>query len=272
MSNMDFLPTSNLLQTPEPSTKFWLLFKIASKARLRQMQKGLIYMNSLDYFSGLKGEDVFDLRADRFENIHAVLRAGKTTLGHSELWADIDGKKFNLGPRATLTAKYSDTKNIMLFCMGCLFDGENGKIHGETSEGLVFDQRFKEFGDHILIIRNSREFSRRYVNAIKNRKGIFKPKHLHKGFGRIEYKNLYSFSGPKGIYMKDFRFEWQREFRFALGVEDEFLNAQGAYELRIGDISDITEISPLNSILEKTINMKRTPVQQIGDRWFALKS
>ena len=79
MSNTDFLPTSNLLKTSEPSTNFWLLFKIASKARLRQMQKGLIYMNSLDFFAGLKGEDAFDLRADRFENIHAVLRARKST-------------------------------------------------------------------------------------------------------------------------------------------------------------------------------------------------
>ncbi|MFT6835311.1 MAG: hypothetical protein ACJA0H_001347 [Francisellaceae bacterium] len=159
----------------------------------------------------------------------------------------------------------------MIFSMGCLSDNEF-KMPGETPEGIIFDKRFEEFGDHILIIRDAKEFSKRYANALRRRKGVFKPEYLHKGFGKVNYKNLYAHSGPIGIYCKDQRFDWQIELRLAIGAEDKTLNSRGALELNIGDIFDITSISLLSSILETPIKMTRTKVQQIGDKWFALKS
>jgi hypothetical protein len=55
---------NELIADTPPDDKFWLLFKISSKQRLEEMQKGLIYMNSLDYFSSLKGENNMDVRGD----------------------------------------------------------------------------------------------------------------------------------------------------------------------------------------------------------------
>jgi hypothetical protein len=206
------------------------------------------------------------------ENVQGILRAGPTEKGHSVLLIKIGDKEYNLGKKACISAKYDNTKNIMIFSMGCLSDNEEYKMPGETPEGIIFDKRFEEFGDHILIIRDAKEFSKRYANALRRRKGIFKPEYLHKGFGKVNYKNLYAHSGPIGIYCKDQRFDWQIELRLAIGAEDKALNSRGALELNIGDISDITSISPLKSILETPIKMKRTKVQQIGNKWFALNS
>lgn len=95
-----------------PNENFWLLFKVSSKQRLEQMQKGLIYMNSLDYFSSLKGESNMDVRGDPHENIHGVLRAGPNDNGHSELWIKIGDKEFNLGKKVCLSALSIKTQKI----------------------------------------------------------------------------------------------------------------------------------------------------------------
>ena len=45
---------NKLIADEPPSDNFWLLFKVSAKQRLEQIQKGLIYMNSIDYFTSLK--------------------------------------------------------------------------------------------------------------------------------------------------------------------------------------------------------------------------
>ncbi|MGR2957094.1 hypothetical protein [Vibrio vulnificus] len=260
---------SNLLDDAAPPQKIWTLFKVSSKERLEQMRKGLIYMNSLDYFASLKDESSgMDTRADPHENVHGVARVTKK----NKLILEIDGKQFDLGKKAVASIKYDNTKNIFIFSMGCVADNENGKVTGETDEGIVFDDRFKEFGDHILIISNPVEFVKRYVKALRSRKGIFKPEFLHKGLGRVTYKPLYGYSGPLGVYSKDHRFDWQTEYRLAIGAEDKALNKRGALELHVGDLSDITQISTLQSVLDAPVKIKRTKAHIIGDRAFALKS
>ena len=64
------------------------------------MQKGVIYMNSLDYFSSLKDEsNVMDIRADPYENIHGVARASQTASYSNKLVFEIDGRQFDLGKK-----------------------------------------------------------------------------------------------------------------------------------------------------------------------------
>lgn len=262
---------NGLLNDPAPSKRFWLLFKVASRDRLKQMQSGLLYMNSLDYFASLKDENVSDLRSDNYENVHGILRSGPTENGRSEIWVEIGDKKIRLNDRFPLTAKFNITKNIMLFCMGCIAEDENGKLIGDTKDGVVFDEKLKQFGDHILTIKNPAEFWKRYKKALTIRKGIFKHQMVHDGFGRVDYTNIYTFSGAKGIYVKDQRYEWQREFRFAIGADDDVLNSSGALELRIGTIKDISEIMPIENFLANPIKVTKTPVQEVGGKLFALR-
>lgn len=156
---------NGILNDPAPSKQFRLLFKVASKERLKQMQNGLLYMNSLDYFASLKDETALDLRADNYENVHGILRAGPTENGRSEIWVEIGDKTIKLDERFPLTAKFNITKNIMLFCMGCMAEDKDGKLIGDTKDGVVFDDKLRQFGDHVLIIKSPAEFWRRYTKA-----------------------------------------------------------------------------------------------------------
>lgn len=251
-----------------PRKDFWVPFKVSSHERLLQMQKGLLYMNSVHYFSNLPGEESLPLRMDESESVYGVLRAGQNSQGYSTLSVKIgeSGKEIDLGPNAVLTAEYPRPKNYMLFCMSSLADGPDGKVPGEHEGKLYLDERFLHFGSHLLLISNPAAFGNRISQAISNKKGIFGSKFFHDGFGLVDYKPLKDHSGPKGLYTKDIGYSWQRELRFAFGVEDHLLNKQGAYELNIGDISDISEIVSVQALVDEPMQVKRRRYRMVNGK------
>lgn len=128
----------NFFDDSPPLKDFWMLFKVSTYERLLQMQKGLLYMNSLDYFSNFTGEESLPLRTDELESIYGILRAGTNGQGYSVLSVKIEGsgKEIDLGTKAVLTARFSRPKNYMLFCMSSFADGPDGRISGENEGAL----------------------------------------------------------------------------------------------------------------------------------------
>lgn len=260
--------TSSFFETEPPRKDFWLLFKVASYERLVQMQKGLVYMNSLEYFSKLKGEESLALRADELEKVYGILRAGPNAAGYSTLSFKIgNGEELDLGAEATLTAYFPQPKNTMLFCMGALADGQDGVIPGEVGDKIYFDDRFLMFGSHMLLISSPKEFSERMNKAINKETGILGSKLFHDGYGLVDYKPLDRYSGPIGLYTKDSKYSWQMEFRISFGVEFQYLNQNGAYELNIGDISDISQIIPVQALIDEPMRVQRRIYRKVGDSY-----
>jgi hypothetical protein len=196
---------TNFFDDKPPRKDVWLMLKVSTLERLTQMQKGLLYMNSLDYFSNLTGEESLPVRMDDLENVYGVLRAGPHDRGHSKLTMQIgeSGKEFDLGPQAVVTVKYPRPKNYMLFCMTAIADSQDGTIPGQIEDWFYFDKRFLHFGSHVLLISNAPAFGDRISRAISREKGIFGTKFFHDGFGLVDYKPLNNHSGTKGLYTKD---------------------------------------------------------------------
>jgi len=258
----------NFFEDKPPRKDFWLLFKVSTRERLIQMQKGLLYMNSLDYFSNLKGEESLPLRTDELESVYGMLRAGPNSQGYSTLSLKIgeSEKEVDLGPEAVLTARFPRPKNYMLFCMSSFADGPDGRIPGESDGKLYLDKRFLHFGSHLLLISNPSAFGDRISKAISSERGIFGSKFFHEGFGLVDYKALEHHSGPKGLYTKDSKYAWQRELRFAFGVQDHLLNKHGAYEFNIGDLSDITQIVSVQAMIDEPMQLKRRSFRMVNGK------
>lgn len=258
----------NFFDDSPPLKDFWMLFKVSTYERLLQMQKGLLYMNSLDYFSNFTGEESLPLRTDELESIYGILRAGTNGQGYSVLSVKIEGsgKEIDLGTKAVLTARFSRPKNYMLFCMSSFADGPDGRISGENEGALSLDKRFLHFGSHLLLISNPPAFRDRISKAISSEKGIFRSKFFHDCFGLVDYKSLENHSGPKGLYTKDIKYSWQRELRFTFGVEDHLLNKDGAYEFNIGDLSDITQIVSVQALLDEPMRVKRRSYRTVNGK------
>ncbi len=265
------MKTENL-NTPflaeDPKNDFWLIFKVSSFERLLQMQKGLLYMNSLEYFSTLEDEENIALRVDEKEKVFGTLRAGSNKKGFSTISLKIgDKKEIDLGSEAILTLEFPRPENTMIFCMGALSDDENGHMPGEVDDKIHFDSKFLEFGSHILIITNPMEFGKRISAAIDDNKDLFSSEFFNSGHGLVKYKELEEYSGPIGLFIKDKKYSWQLEYRIAFGAEDHCLNSKGALEFNIGDISDISQITPVQALLDEPISIKRRTYKKTGNTY-----
>ncbi|CAM4386434.1 Urease accessory protein UreD [Kerstersia similis] len=256
---MNLTGSANLSAIPDrtPNRQCWLLFRVGTLSRLKELQRGKVYMNSVQYFSELEGEPLTGLRRDFLEKNYLKLHSRKTAEKVSEIFLNIGGKEISLGDDATMHLDLPNPSNIFIFCMSALADGPNGKIPGELHGEVLLSSRFMELGSHLMIIRNNAEFSKRLSKAIRSNPHLYNSDFFEGGHGQVEYIDMANHSGLVGLFRKDIEFAWQREYRICLGAKTEALNPKGALELDIGDINDITEILPTDKMISSPIKLRR---------------
>lgn len=227
-----------------PNKQCWMLFKVADLDRLQALQRGLLYMNSVDYFAKLEGEAGAVLRRDELENVYLKLSSGLRDGVVSELALQAEGQdEILLGPETTLTVHLPRPETVMVYCLGSVSAGHDGQIWGLDNGILQFSERFREFGTHVLRITNLIEFSRRLSQAVTTHPHLYNSPFFEGGYGQVDYVDFSDYSGPVGLFRKPIEYAWQREYRLCFGAEPEALNDRGALELNIGDLSDITQIT-----------------------------
>jgi len=256
-----------------PNKQCWMLFKVANLDRLLALQRGLLYMNSVDYFAKLEGEAGAALRRDELENVYLKLNSGIRNGVVSELALQVEGQdEIVLSPETVLTLNLPRPETVMVYCLGSISPAPDGQIPGVQNGSLQFSERFREFGTHVLRITNLSEFFRRLSQVIAAHPHLYSSPFFEGGYGQVDYVDFTHYSGPIGLFRKPVKYAWQREYRLCLGAEAEALNDRGALELNIGDLSDITQIIPVESFTThpvtiiprsyKLVNGK--PVQIIG--------
>lgn len=108
--------------------------------------------------------------------------------------------------------------------MAALADGPDGKIPGEVSGEIKLSKRFSEFGDHVLIVNNNLEFSKRLNTAINSNPYLLNSDFFEGGYGLVDYVDMATHNGIVGLFRKDMEYSWQREFRFSVGANSSALN------------------------------------------------
>lgn len=246
-----------------PNRQCWLLFRAGSLSRLREFQQGKVYMNSVQFFSELENEVSAGLRRDTLERNYFKLQSKTGEQKTGDLFLNINGEEIHLGNNAILHLDLPSPKNIFIFCMAAVADGPDGKIPGEAFGEIEISKRFSEFGDHALIIKNNVEFSKRLSSAIAEHPHLYSSSFFEGGHGLIEYVDMINHNGIVGLYRKDMEYSWQREYRFCLGANPEALNKNGALELKVGDLSDISQIVPMEQFISKPIKLRRGEITMI---------
>ena len=251
----------NVLEPYKPESTAWVLFKVSSYERLVQMQRGLLYFNSLEFFSRLEEATPNPLRNDQTEAVYERFCAGQHGRYLGKLLLEIgegdERKTFDAGDEAVLTVGVPNPSNVMVFCMSALADDESGKMPNEVNGQLFFDPRLRQFGEHLLVVTSGAEFFRRINRAIAETDGLYGGDYFQGGAGLVQYVDIENHSGHVGLFRKDLVYEWQREYRIALGAKGEVLNEKGALELRIGDISDISEIMEIKPLIDNPVTVRR---------------
>lgn len=255
------LVKANKFSDRDPNRQCWLLFRAGSRSRLESFQSGKMYMNSVEFFSGMKGEETTALRKDQLERNYLKLHSHIDGNKIGEFFLEIDGKEYPLGPDATMHLDLPKPSNVFIFCMAAIADGPDGRVPGEKQGSVTLSDRFAEFGDHVLVINSNVEFAKRLNAAIASNAHLYSSPFFEGGYGQVDYVDMRSYSGVVGLFRKDLEYQWQREFRFCVGAESEALNSVGALELELGDLKDITSIVPVEQFASQTLKLKRGVIE-----------
>lgn len=251
----------------KPNKRYALLMKVSSYENIKKMQSGLLYMNSLDYFSNLRGETGIQVRSDELESTFAKFIAGNKNANRRielELSHPSVGK-LRVPKGTEVTIGVPNSKNVFIFCMTCIEQNEDGTLKNMVNgDKFYFDRRMKKFGSHVLVIRDAHEFFKRYSKAINKTNEFYIDNLMDEGCGTVTYKNLRNHQGKIGLFLKDKKYSWQREYRFVLGANESALNKRGALELDIGNISDISTIVETRRLITVPITAKHEKMKLLN--------
>lgn len=261
--NISGLVRTGVFPDRAPNRQCWLLFRASSLSRLRDFQQGKMYMNSVQYFSDLEGEVSQGLRGDLLEKKYLKLHSKINEKKVGGIFIEINGKEIPLGDDASLYLDLPNPKNVFVFCMAAIADGPDGIIPGEKDGKVQLSERFLEFGDHVLIVKNNAEFSRRLNSAIASHPHLYGGECFEGGYGQVEYVDMAVHNGVVGLFRKDRAYSWQREYRICFGAGAEALNENGALELNIGDLTDITQIVSTQQFISEPLILRRGVIKKV---------
>lgn len=180
--------------------------------------EGHLFMNTLAYYIELEKDY---LRADSDEGVDHTIAADRAALS-----VELDGEWKPVGTiRGAIRHRKSDPRGINVYCMHTLRD-----------DITSIDPRNLEFGDTYVVLVEGDEFIRRVRLEAKRCD-------LPISWNLVEYLNLETHTGPVGSFRKATCFVHQSEWRIALNP-----GPGGPFSLRIGDLSDIARIGPLQEL------------------------
>jgi hypothetical protein len=190
--------------------------------------KGIIYCNSIDYFTEM---DNMEIRGDELENVNELIymESGEITLGKPEEFPIINGMKMPFRD-ARFTSKIIEPFGNLycLYTINLL----------NKPEGAVFnvDIKMKRFGEWFVFIHDSHEFLKRVKSKLNELKLSFDGNF-------VEYENLKKYTGKKTIFQKDLDYEYQQEYRIFIRNKERM-----PYIIEIGNIEDISIVCPSENI------------------------
>jgi hypothetical protein len=230
-------------QTGQP---WMVLLKLGQSEHLEMLRKGLMYMNSLAFFTSIEESD--PARGDSYEGTDSIIQPSDvrdfTIDSRTPGFEKIHISSSDLGGPVRIALRQTSACNIF-----CLF------AVNKPIDGPIFPKLYRWFGDSLLLFTNTQEFLSRVVAAAK-RQGL-------KGEARlVEYYDANRYSGRIGRFHKPSRYAHQREYRIALetGVE-------GPFRFEIGDLTDITsEVIPLESA-DDVLKFRTEDAEAAGLLW-----
>lgn len=205
------------------------------------LNDGLLYMNNIDYFRNYVDEDIA-LRGDDNEGLAAsYIAEGLTiTLGDHIL----------KGAVGKVDLRYSHEGDTNIYSMTKISDG---KILDAGKSGLLLSEKFSKFGNRAVIIGGSNitEFENRLKQAISNNQNIHTSREDNVLAKQVSYLIREKHHGKMGVFDKFTDYSWQHEWRIAF----KQTSASGAYQLKIGSLSDIAQVFETESLIREPLKL-----------------
>jgi hypothetical protein len=210
------------------------MVKFGKKEHLVSLQKeGHLHCKTLKHFANCEENeargDFFEsvVESHYMENVKVYIKPVKK--------AEEEYKWFKA--ETFLLKKYFKEPLGNVFCMSRL------KVNMDCDPYTYsFDERFKKFGTHFLLITNQPVFIERLKNGLKEIGCDF---HGHE----VQYLDLKRYTGKKTAFQKDHFYSWQEEYRIFFDTTE--IIDRDFYIGSLEDISEIQEIEKVPKLLVK---------------------
>ncbi len=201
--------------------------KFGSKQSIQDLfENGTIYCNPVQYFKTL--EDKF--RGDNYEGATYIKNYPPGTFKISIAGKPID-REFNY-LNFHLKGAYEKTLGNIY----SLFYLSSKNLRGDKP--VTIDQRIKDFGDTVLLIKDNPKFIDLIEKALHKKRLTFKQ-------GFVEYYDRHIYTGEVNVFNKPKEYAYQHEYRFYIARRsDEPLI------LHIGSLMDIAEVYPADIFID----------------------
>lgn len=222
-----------------------LLLKLGQKEHMEMLRKGLLYMNSLAFFTSLEADPA---RGDPYEGTDSIIQP--CDIGEFIIDPQIPTfEKIRVVPSdlaGPVRIALQRTSSCNVFCLFAV---------NKPIEGSIFPKSYQWFGDSFVLFTHTQEFLSRVAAAAK-RRGL-------KVEGRlVEYYDEFKYSGATGRFRKPSIYSHQSEYRIALET-----GVQGPFRFEVGDVRDITsEVFPLDSA-DEVLKFRPADAEAAGLSW-----
>ncbi len=227
----------------------FMLMKFGSAENLKKLQSGQLYMKNLKYYVDLETKTTNNYIGDKYDGHFVIQNADISlyTIDTHELIA-----KFN-------NAKFSMEFGFLEYPVFCMFKLDHRNYVSEYFNGYNFTvtSKFTEeqiskmanFGDSVLIIKDSGEFIKRINNGLTDAGYKFVSDDVqYYGLNNSEYFEQVKNNDLTTAFWKNEKYSYQQEYRLlVLNCVDDYLS------IDIGDISDITVLLETEKLLKMII-------------------
>jgi len=228
--------------------------KVFSEKRYaEQFLEGKLYANRLSEFKCIEDDLT---RGDEYEGgvmidpdgILMEIQSEDQETGESQKVV-LEGQDF--GSSIKMKLPYFDDLNLF-----CMYGGRLGDLAltpentDAIKERLSLSEKYHDFGDHVVVITNAKEFINRFVIAANRERYD------------LEYDFVTYFDSEVGtslipesietIFAKRKEYAWQEEFRFAFNT---FTQGEQAVILDIGSIADIAFLGSTSDMINPSIKI-----------------
>ena len=214
-----------------PRTKLFVLLKFGREDHMRALfHEGVVYMNTVKFFRDS------DTKAGRGDPNEGMPWLKNYPPGEFRVpWAKDKTFHFQaLQVRAQPKLALGNIYSLFSFA----------SHHSIGLDEFRVDPLNKEFGTHMVMIRNPAAFLRRWEEAMR-----WKQIHHERGF--VNYYDPSTHTGSLNVFWKSSAFAHQQEYRLhAMTASTEPL------VVRLGPLNDIAEVYPSNAVDELVMRPK----------------
>lgn len=215
-----------------------LFIKFGSEENIKSLyEKGLIYLNTIDYFQNLEDNGV---RGDKFEGTVNIKNFKHTDEFKLEITDTITGEKMNFKPGKLQLRHYDSNPKGNLYSLYCIKQSDF-----LNTDEFIIDSKVKEFGTHALFIRNTKIFIDKLTAEITKLNMPYKAK-------PIEYYDPENINGEINLFQKIQQYKYQSEYRVV--VQN---NKQEPLKILIGSLKEHSEMFAMNSLNDLKIIANR---------------